>query len=91
MVIAGKELSGGIRTAGASSCAEWFTGKCEGEPLDVAPPWVGDLRPKGRGVDEDEKYNNWVKTRLREVWPLEVSTCAAGGLLMSERGNFRLQ
>lgn len=41
------------------------------KPLDVAPPSVGDLRPKGRGLDEDEKYNHWVKTRLREVWPLE--------------------
>lgn len=59
---------------GVLACAEWLTGKCEGQPLDVAPPSVGDLRPKRRGVDEDEKYNNWVNARLREVWPLEVST-----------------
>ena len=42
---------------GVFACAEWFTGKCEGLPLDVAPPSVGDLRPKGRGFDEDEKYS----------------------------------
>ena len=59
---------------GVLACAEWFTGKCEGEPLDVSPPTVGDLRPRGRGLDEDENYNKWVKTRVREVWPLEPST-----------------
>ena len=52
-------------------CADWFTGKCEGQPLDVAPPSVGGMRPRGRGLDEDENYNKWVNMRLREVWPLE--------------------
>lgn len=23
---------------GVLACAEWFTGKCEGQPLDVHPP-----------------------------------------------------
>ena len=58
---------------GVLACAEWFTGKCEGLPLDVAPPWMGAVRPKGRGFDEDEQYNHWVKTRIREVWPLKPS------------------
>jgi hypothetical protein len=57
---------------GVLACAEWFTGKCEAEPLDVTPPSKGNLRPKGRGLDEDEKYNNWVKTRMREIWPLDI-------------------
>jgi hypothetical protein len=56
---------------GVLACADWFTGKCEGQPLDVAPPSVGGMRPRGRGLDEDENYNKWVNTRLREVWPLE--------------------
>ena len=55
---------------GALACADWFAGKCAGQPLDVAPPSVGDFRSRGRGVNEDENYNNWVKTRLREVGPL---------------------
>ena len=55
---------------GVLACAEWFNGKCEGQPLDVAPPSVGNMRPMGRGLDEDENHNNWVKTRLREVGPL---------------------
>lgn len=58
---------------GALACAEWFTGKCEGQPLDVALPSVRDLRPSRRGLDEDEYYNQWVETRLREVWPREPS------------------
>jgi len=46
----------------------------QGEPLDVTPPTVGaTICPRRRGFDEDENYNNWVKTRLREVWPLELS------------------
>ena len=58
---------------GALACADWFAGKCAGQPLDVAPPFVGDFRPRWDGFGEDERYNNWVKTRLREVWPLELS------------------
>ena len=27
----------------------------------------------GPGLDEDERYNKWVKTRLKEVWPREPS------------------
>jgi hypothetical protein len=57
---------------GFLACAEWFTGTCEGDPLDVAPPSVGDMRPMGRGLDEDARYNEWLKTRLREVWPLDL-------------------
>ena len=58
---------------GVLACAEWFAGKCQGDPLDVAPPSVTDTRPRGRGLDEDDKYNKWVKTRIRELWPLECS------------------
>ena len=56
---------------GVLACADWFTGKCEGLPLDVAPPSVVDTRPRGRGFNEEENFNTWVKTRLRELWPLE--------------------
>lgn len=56
---------------GVLACAEWFTGKCEGQPLDVAPPSVGVMHPRGRGLDEDENYSKWVNTRLRELWPLD--------------------
>jgi len=45
------------------------------------PPSLGNLRPKGRGFGEDEKYNNWVKTRLRQIWPLDIPRHSA-----SERG-----
>jgi hypothetical protein len=58
---------------GVLACAEWFMGTCEGQPLDVVRLSVGDLRPQGRGLDEDEQYNHWVKTWVREVWPLEQS------------------
>lgn len=51
---------------GFLACAKWFTGACEGDPLDVAPPAVGDR------LAEDERYNTWLKTRLREVWPLDL-------------------
>lgn len=56
---------------GVLSCAEWFAEKCEGHPLDVTPPSVGNLRPMGHDFDEDVNYNNWLHTRLRELWPLE--------------------
>ena len=52
---------------GVFACTDWFSGKCEGEPLEIAPP-------SGRNVDESESYRNWVKARLRELWPLEPST-----------------
>ena len=58
---------------GVLACADWFSGKCEGDPLDVAPPTVGDKRPMGPGLDEDQRYNKWLTTRLREVWPLAPS------------------
>ena len=58
---------------GVLACAEWFTGKCEGDPLGIASPSVTDTCPKGRGLDEDEKYNKWVRTRLREIWPMELT------------------
>lgn len=48
---------------GVLARADWFSGTCEGEPLDVAPPSVGDRPLKGRGLDEDERYNQWVRTR----------------------------
>jgi len=25
------------------------------------------------GLDEDERYNQWVRTRLKEVWPPHVA------------------
>lgn len=58
---------------GALACADWFEGKCAGEPLDVSPP-LGNVYGKGRSLDEGEDYNNWVKARLREVWPVERPT-----------------
>jgi hypothetical protein len=61
---------------GVFACAEWFAGKCEGPPLDVAPPSLGDHPPKGRGLEEDEEYNHWVTTRLREIWPRWVGASA---------------
>ncbi len=48
---------------GVLARADWFSGTCDGEPLDVAPPSVGDRPLKGRGTDEDERYNQWVRTR----------------------------
>jgi hypothetical protein len=63
---------------GVLACADWFSGTCEGEPLDVAPPSVGDRPLKGRGFDEDERYNQWVRTRLREVWPRKRATLIDG-------------
>ncbi|MEP6960162.1 MAG: hypothetical protein ABI980_15655 [Nitrospirota bacterium] len=49
---------------GVFACADWFIGKCEGQPLEVAPP-------SGRDMDGDAAYNKWVKVRLRELWPIE--------------------
>ena len=62
-----------IPTRGALACADWFAGKCSGQPLNLAPPSVGAKRPRGHGLDEDENYTNWAKTQLREIWPLERS------------------
>ena len=56
---------------GVLACADWFAGACDGPPLDVAPPSLGDVRPQGGGGDEDENENNWLKTRLRALWPLD--------------------
>ena len=50
---------------GVLACADWFSGRCEGEPLEVSAP-------SGRDVDEGESYQTWVKGRLRELWPLEM-------------------
>ena len=49
---------------GVLACADWFSGKCEGQPLDVSSP-------SGRDVNEGEFYPRWAKARLRELWPLE--------------------
>jgi hypothetical protein len=49
---------------GVLACADWFSGTCEGAPLDVSAP-------SGRGVNDDVTYSNWVKIRLRQLWPLE--------------------
>jgi hypothetical protein len=58
---------------GALACADWFAGTCEGEPLEIAPPSVGDVRPLSLEIEEDERYAHWVRTRLRELWPVERS------------------
>jgi hypothetical protein len=58
---------------GALACADWFSGKCTGDPLQVAPPSVGDIRPFKLEIEEDERYVHWVRTRLRELWPLDLS------------------
>lgn len=57
---------------GFLACAEWFTGACEGDPLDVNPPLVGDGRPIGRGLEEDERSHTWLTTQLRDIWPLDL-------------------
>ncbi len=46
---------------GFLACAEWFTGACEGDPLDVTPPSVRDMSPLGRGLEEDKQYITWLK------------------------------
>ena len=51
---------------GVLACADWFSGKCEGQPLDVSAP-------SGRDVDDNVTYSDWVKVRLRQLWPLEVA------------------
>lgn len=56
---------------GVLACAEWFAGKCEGEPLDVAPPSVGNTGEKGPHLVGDVKFYGWMKKRIRELWPLE--------------------
>jgi hypothetical protein len=40
---------------GALACADWFAGTCEGEPLEIAPPSVGDVRPLSLEIEEDER------------------------------------
>ncbi len=59
---------------GALACADWFAGMCAGDPLEIAPPSVGDVRPLRLEIEEDARYAHWVRTRLRELWPLEHST-----------------
>jgi len=59
---------------GVLACADWFAGTCKGDPLEIAPPSVGDVRPLRLGIEEDEGYAHWVRMRLRELWPLEHST-----------------
>ena len=56
---------------GVLACADWFAGRCEGEPLEVTSPSVGNMSPVGPDFDEDVKYTHWVNTRLRELWPVE--------------------
>ena len=59
---------------GALACADWFTGTCDGDPLEIAPPSVGIVRPlrlEIEEIEEDERYAHWVRTRLRELWPLK--------------------
>lgn len=57
----------------ALACAVWFAGTCEGDPLQIAPPSVGNIRPLNLEIEEDKRYAHWVRTRLRELWPLERS------------------
>ena len=47
--------------------AEWLTGACEGDPLDVTPPPVRDMSPLGRGLEEDEQYNTWLSGVIEEA------------------------
>ena len=58
---------------GALACADWFAGTCEGDPLEIAPPSVRDLPPLSLVIEKDERYAHCVRTRLRELWPLERS------------------
>ncbi len=59
---------------GALACADWFAGTCEGDPLEIATPSVGEVRLLSLETEEDKRYTHWVRTRLRELWPLERST-----------------
>ena len=56
---------------GVLACAEWFTGKCEGLPLDITPPSVGNTRERGQSSVDDVNVYEWMKKRIRELWPLE--------------------
>lgn len=60
---------------GALACAGWFAGQCAGEPLDMAQPIMPTKGPRKRSLDKEDNYNEWVKKRLREFWPLGSSTC----------------
>ena len=73
-MLANKKLSGDIRRVGGGlACADWFSGKCEGDPLEVRLPSVGDVRPLKLEIEEDKCYAHWVRTRLRELWPPDPS------------------
>ena len=58
---------------GGLACADWFSGKCEGDPLEVRLPSVGDVRTLKLEIEEDKRYARWVRTRLRELWPPDPS------------------
>jgi hypothetical protein len=51
--MARKEPHGDLKMAGA----DWFSGTCEGEPLDVSPPALEDLGSEGCDLDEEEYFN----------------------------------
>ena len=57
---------------GVLACADWFAGKCEGAPLDITPPSVGNTGEKGPRLPDDVKLYEWMKKRIRELWPLEL-------------------
>jgi hypothetical protein len=56
---------------GVLACADWFSGKCEGEPLDITPPSVGNTGERGQRLADDLKFYKWMNKRIRELWPLE--------------------
>jgi len=56
---------------GVLACADWFAGKCEGDPLDITPPSVGNTRERRQSSVDDVNVSEWMKKRIRELWPLE--------------------
>lgn len=57
---------------GVLACADWFSDKYEGVPLDVTSPLAADTSRRGRDFDGDANFMQWMNTRLRRLWPLEV-------------------
>jgi len=58
---------------GILACAGWFAGSCDGHPLGVIFPSVGDVRRPGDVADVNATYADWLTKRIRALWPPEKS------------------